>query len=394
VAVSRFRAAEDDYLRALELDPGPDFRYRVLVNRGGMYFQAGRLDRAIADAESAIRLDPGPYQPHALLYQVLRRQGRLADAAAALDRAIERRPDRPDLFRARALLAAGPDADRADFARDLTPDRRDAALRDLDRAIELEKSPLQKADDHVSRGQILVAAGRADQALAAYDTAIRLVPGNATAHRLRAFALLELRRHDEVLAACDRGLALGPPSAELLEARGLARLERKDFRGAIDDFTIALSLSPGSAPLAQHRAWAYLYSDAFRLAAADFDAALGIDPGLGDAYGGRALARIGLGSWRDALADADQAVRLATSGQKQRVLFNAARVYAQALRPASEEVSRRGQAALSLYRQLRGRAAALLLESARQVPTDRRERFWRDVVASDPILRPFLPGPG
>jgi hypothetical protein len=69
-------------------------------------------------------------------------------------------------------------------------------------------------------------------------------------------------------------------------------------------------------------------------------------------------------------------------------------VYAHALRPAADEVSRRGEPALALHRQLRGRVAWLLRESAGQLPPQERDSFWRKVVASDPVLKPFLPGPG
>src|SRR5262249_59118999 len=75
-----FAAAEGDYRRALELDASPRFRYAVLVNRGGMYVQSGRLDQAAADLEAAIQLNPRPHQPHAVLFHVRQRQGRLHDA--------------------------------------------------------------------------------------------------------------------------------------------------------------------------------------------------------------------------------------------------------------------------------------------------------------------------
>jgi hypothetical protein len=93
------------------------------------------------------------------------------------------------------------------------------------------------------------------------------------------------------------------------------------------------------------------------------------------------------------MADVESAVRLASGPQKQRAYFNAARVHALALKFAAEEVSRHGAAGLSLYRRLRDRASALLLESVRQLPADKQALFWRDVVASDPVLRPFVSGP-
>jgi len=249
----------------------------------------------------------------------------------------------------------------------------------------------QTAEDHAERGRLLVASGKTQEALSAYDAALRIVPDDLKALRLRTLALLELERYDDVLAACDAFLAKGKPSAELLEIRGQARLARKDFGGAISDYTVALSLTPDSAALSNRRGWAYLFSDAFKLALADFDAAVRLDPGLGHAYSGRGLALVSLGRWRDAVADVETAVRLATAGLKQQAYYNAARVHALSLKFAADEVSRSGEAGLSVYRRLRERASALLLESVRQLPPDRQARFWRDVVASDPVLRPFIP---
>ena len=391
-AAESFAAALDDYHHALELRPSPDLRYVLLVNRGGMYLQASQLDQAFADGEAAVGLNAKPYHAHALLFQIRQRQGRLEEAARALDRAIERQPDRPELFRARALLVAHSQKTEGNKSRDLTPAQRALAIRDLEQAIRLDpKDRPQTAEDHAERGRLLFASGQTTEALAAYDAALRIVPENLNALRLRTVALLELERYDDVLAACDAFLATGKSSADLLEVRGQARLARRDFGGAISDYTVALSLNPDSAALANRRGWAYLFSDAFKLALADFDAAIRLDPDLAHAYSGRGLALVSLGRWRDAVADVETAVRLATAGLRQQALYNAARVYALSLKFAAEEVSRRGEAGLSLHRRLRDRAAALLLESVRQLPADRQALFWREVVASDPVLRPFIP---
>ena len=108
-AAESFAAAQDDYRQAIELRPSPDLLYVLLVNRGGMNLQAGRLDEAIADVESAAKQNARPFYAHALLAQIYQQQGSLDQAAIALDRAIERQPDRPELFRA-PLLAYRPTA--------------------------------------------------------------------------------------------------------------------------------------------------------------------------------------------------------------------------------------------------------------------------------------------
>jgi eukaryotic-like serine/threonine-protein kinase len=391
-AAELFAAAEDDYRHALEMRIDVNFRYILLVNRGGMYLHAGRLDQAQADLEAAVLLNAKPYHAHALLAQVFQQRGRLDQAALTLDRAIERQRDRPELFRARALFVSRHHGKEGGRPQGPTPSQRSQAIRDLDEAIRLEPedSP-QTADDHTERGRLLFASGQTAAAVDAYDAALRIAPESLKALRLRALALLEQEKFDDVLAASDAFLARGKPSADLLEIRGQARLARKEFGGAISDYTVALSLTPGSPALYNRRGWAYLLAEAIKPAVADFEAAVRLDPGLGHAYSGRGLARVSLGRWRDALADVETAVRLASATEKQRAFFNAARVTALSLKFAAAEVTRHGEPGVALCRKLRDRAAALLLQSVQQLPPDRRGAFWRDVVASDPVLRPFIP---
>jgi eukaryotic-like serine/threonine-protein kinase len=391
-AAESMSAALNDYRLVLDQNPSPQLLYVLLVNRGGMYLEDGRLDQAIADAEAAVKLNGKPYHAHALLAQILEKKGRHGDAALALGRAIERQPDRPELFRARAMLVARQHSVTPGKPTAVTPAQRAMAIRDLDQAIRLQPDDTpQKADDHAELGRLFFASGQTPEAMSAYDKALRMFPDSLKALRLRTLALLEQERFDEVLAACDAFLAKGKPSADLLEIRGQARLARKNWSGAIGDYAVALSMNPDSAPLHNRRGWAYLLTDAYKLALADFDDALLLDHELGHAYSGRGLAKVSLGRWRDALIDVEAAVRLATTGLKQQALYNAARVNALAARYASEEVSRRGEAGLNLYRQLRERARALLRESVHQLPPEKQAPFWRDVVASDPVLRPLIP---
>src|SRR5262249_8099031 len=109
-AAAAFDAALVDYGRALERLTTDDFRYVLLVNRGGMFLQAGRFAESRADLEAAIQLKPDLYQAHATLGQLHQRQGLLHLASRALGLAIERTTDpatRVALHRTRALLHAG-----------------------------------------------------------------------------------------------------------------------------------------------------------------------------------------------------------------------------------------------------------------------------------------------
>ena len=351
------QAAEADYRTALDRHPGNDLRYVLLVNRGGMYLRSGRIDSAIADLEAAIRLNPRAYQAHATLGQLYQQADRLDDASQALGRAIERAPDnaaRVALRRGRGRLYAN--------RRNLSQERLEAALADLDEAVRLEpENGDSKASDHVERARLLFGGGRFKDAIAACAAAIAVVPDQPAAHQLRISSLMALKRYDEVLDSCNVFLAGKEPTAEILEIRGLARLERENYSGAIDDYGQALGLRSAQdretrTRLLNKRGWAYQFADAARLALADFEASLKLDRNQSDALAGRGLARIRLGEWRPALADADASLRLAESSppaerdpeSTRQAYFNAARIYAQAVDFSAGEVSKQGERDLPL----------------------------------------------
>jgi serine/threonine protein kinase/tetratricopeptide (TPR) repeat protein len=393
-ADTSFKAAETDYRSALDRHPGDDLRYVLLVNRGGMYLRAGRLEDAIAELESAIRLNPTAYQAYATLGQLYQQLDRLDEASQALSRAIARAPDSPTrlaLHRGRARLFAS--------RRHLPAEHRAAALADLDEAIRLDpENGEPKSSDHAERARLLFGAARFEEALAASDAAIAIVPGQPSAHQLRISSLMALKRHGEVLDSCNTFLAREQPTVEILEIRGLARLARQDFSGAIDDYGQALGLRSAQdretrTRLLNKRGWAYHFADAPRLARDDFEASLKLDNNQSDALAGRGLARVRLGEWRTAVADAEASLRLAASASSipgdpestRQAYFNAARIYAQAVEFAAADVSNQGERAVALYRSYRARALDLLDQALRQITDPARRRELLD----DPALKPL-----
>lgn len=99
---------------------------------------------------------------------------------------------------------------------------------------------------HSLRGQILLAQGRGEEALSAFDDGIALNPssvaGGAQMH-FRCRALLLLARYDDAIESCERGMAFGPewPDYMLLAA---AYALRGDARQAALAKTELLKLQP------------------------------------------------------------------------------------------------------------------------------------------------------
>jgi eukaryotic-like serine/threonine-protein kinase len=385
-AARGFENAEADYDRAWKLlaqMPNDELRYVLLVNRGVLRFQHGKLDQAATDLQAAIQLNDHLYHPHEGLARVYLKQGKPDEAVGQFGLAIERKSDLAALYRGRADVHLA--------RQDPTPAQRAQALGDLAQAIRLERPENRVlARDHTNRGRLLALEHRDADALAAWDVALKVDRDHLEAHSLRIDLLLRLKRYDDVIRSCDALIARGKATPAIYELRGLARAERKDFAGAIEDVTSAMALlppdqAPKRAALLSRRGWLYIVADAPRLALHDFQAAIQLDPSIGDAYNGRGFARLRLGEHRDAVADAEKA--LGTGKPTSHLFYNAARVYALAAIVAAADVRKNGQETVTLVARYQDRATGLLREALKRMPDDQRASFWRDVVPADPALR-------
>ena len=212
---------------------------------------------------------------------------------------------------------------------------------------------------------MLLSDGKLAKALESFDLALALKKDNALAQRLRAETLFRLGRFSEVITAFDRYLESGKPMESVYRGRGLARAELGQYPGAIDDFTKALELHPTSAVQA-YRGWTRLVVDAPKLALRDFELAVELDSRNGDAYNGRGFARAALGRHQEAALDAASAIRLGPPSP--RLLYNAARIYAQCPGTGPQ------------------RALDLIQKALGMLPEEERAVFWSTNIRSDTAM--------
>jgi eukaryotic-like serine/threonine-protein kinase len=346
-------AADADFQKASQLPLDDNAHYVLSVHRGVLRIRQERFEDAITDLRSAIERKPRAYQAYVNLAQAYRRLGKVDLALEQLDRAVELEPGLAHLYRLRARLR-------------LERNESDLALGDFDQAIQRENtnSPYQ-VDDHVERGRLLLSSGKFALALESFDAALSLQKDHSLGQRLRAETLFRLGRFVEVIKAFDRYLETGKPRESVYQGRGLARAELGQYPGAIEDFTKALELHPTSAVQA-YRGWTHLVVDAPKLALRDFELAIELDPNNGDAYNGRGLARVGLGRHREAVDDAAEALRRGPTSP--RLIYNAARIYAQCPGPYRERALKLIEKALSL------------------LPAEDRRAFWSTHIRSDAAL--------
>jgi tetratricopeptide (TPR) repeat protein len=193
-------------------------------------------------------------------------------------------------------------------------------LRFIDAAMLIER---KSASIHNSRGNVLVALQRFDEALASYDNAVALKSDYAEAFCNRGGALQELKRFDEALANYDRAIALKPDSAEALCNRGLALQELNRFDEALASYDNAIALKSDYAEAFCGRGAALQALERRDEALANYDQAIALKPDFVDAFCNRAAALRELKRLDEALANYDKAIALKydhADGYKNRAL--------------------------------------------------------------------------
>jgi tetratricopeptide (TPR) repeat protein len=222
--------------RAIGLDPR---RTEAYFLRGSAWERKNQLPRAIADLTEAIRLDPQHAPAYTNRGGVWLQLNEIDRALADLDRAIRLDPRDETAYVNRGNARI----------RKNEPDR---ALADLDEAIRLDRADPMAFNN---RGWARQVKGEYDQALADYDQAIRLDPHLVLAYVNRSSVLATLHQTDGALADCDKAIELDPGSAPAYRTRGHIWLERDEPHKALADLDEAIRLEPDNPEPHNDRAW-------------------------------------------------------------------------------------------------------------------------------------------
>jgi tetratricopeptide (TPR) repeat protein len=217
-----------DCNRAIRLDPA---YANAFANRGAARYAMKDYERAIADYTQALRLDPSDAVAYNDRGNLLRSRGQDDRAIADYDAAIKLNPGYayPYNGRANAWRAKG-DIDRA--------------LADYDHAIRLNPS---YATAIVNRGAAWRIKGDSDRAIADYDAAIRLNPADASAFNSRGNAYNDRQDYERAVADFSTAIRLDPNATASYRSRGYANFCQVRFEAAASDLAHAVEREPGDA---------------------------------------------------------------------------------------------------------------------------------------------------
>jgi len=199
----------------------------AFIARGNAHSSLKQYDRAIADYDQAIALNPGlavAYSNRGLAYADKQQYDR---AIADYDQAIAVNPDYTRAYYGRGRAHA----DKRQF---------DRAIADFDQAIKLD--PRYAAAYH-QRGLALTMTRQYERARADYNLAIELEPDNARRYNGRCWGLaIAGKALDQALADCNTAIRLAPNTREYLDSRGLVHFKAGRLSAAEQDYSAAIAL--------------------------------------------------------------------------------------------------------------------------------------------------------
>ena len=281
--------AERLYLQLMTAAPRESAAPHLL---GVVRAQQGRNAEALALIGKALEIRPDAPEMLSNYGNVLKSQGRFAEALASYDRALAVKPD---------YVAAI--AKRGQVLRDLG--RLDEALAATDKALTFHPGHPEALS---IRGVILSDLGRHDEALASYDRALAVARDFPDVWNNRALTLKEMKRLAEALASVERALVLHPTFAEAHNNRGVILFELRRMGEALTSYGQALSFNPDYAEALNNRAVTLWSLKRFAESLADCDAALAVRPGFADALFNRGNALLESGKPQEALECYEQAL--------------------------------------------------------------------------------------
>ncbi|MGI8438528.1 MAG: tetratricopeptide repeat protein [Chthoniobacterales bacterium] len=234
-----FDQAIYDFSFALRLNPDARHTAELYGNRGGAYAGNDDLERAMADADGAVKVDPeyfGGYQVRGLVHYLKRE---FEAALAEFKTALRLNPSYSQLY-----------VNRGNVFRALGDQVR--ARADFDRAITLGPTNFYA---FINRGNSYVESGNVEAALADFHRSIVINPHQGEAYCDRAMLYMDQGKFSEALKDWNDYVRLNPTDMRGYAARGFAYSKQGNYRDAVADLQKAIELASANAELLNALAW-------------------------------------------------------------------------------------------------------------------------------------------
>ena len=226
--LDQYDAAIRNLPAALNMKPERNTTAAIYSWRADAYIHKGEFNKAIADADQSIRLNPHYYGGYLERGIVYRRTGNLAKAIWDYDTVIRLNPNFARAYYDRAIVYG-------------LKGNHKQAIRDNTEAIRLNPND---PDFYYNRGIFYQAIGSLDKAMADYNEAIRRAPKEFNNYCGRASVFEDIGQLNKASADYDQVIRLNPRNASGYVFRGYAYFAKGNYKAAALDFQKATQLSP------------------------------------------------------------------------------------------------------------------------------------------------------
>jgi len=299
----------EDFARSHEAEKE---RLRGVMKQGEGKYNAGDYDGALTDFAQLwvnfntywnAEIDPEPRYYENLRNETLKRRDRIKLIMPQIKQAVDNPVfDRRQLDSAAALV---------NEVLQLQPGNTVAQGYKAAIAGKLSGGDIKtKSDDAIKRGDQLATERKWQDAVKAYDEAIKADPANSNGYRLRGRAKREAGDFRGSLSDFNKAIELDPNNYQSWLGRGLTKDKSGDKSGAMADFDRGIAINPNYAAGYIYRASVKLDLKDWAGAKADYDRALSIDPKNAASYSNRAYAKGNLADRNGAVADYTKAIEL------------------------------------------------------------------------------------
>jgi tetratricopeptide (TPR) repeat protein len=207
--------------------------------RGVQLAKQGKLDEAMAELETAIELQPDYWQGHVNAAVVLIDQGKLDEAMSRLKKVLQANPDRAHAYgSAGVVLARG--------------GKLDEAMDHFRKALELDPG---YAEAHSNLASLLQKQGRLEEATAHFFWAMDLRQDNPRAHFELASVLLERQMIDLAIEHLDQALELDPQLLDAHLVLAKTRAAQGNYAAAVAQLEKAAAADPNNLRPVNDLAW-------------------------------------------------------------------------------------------------------------------------------------------
>ncbi|MBD2047932.1 tetratricopeptide repeat protein [Coleofasciculus sp. FACHB-64] len=184
--------------------------------------------------------------------------------------------------------------------------RNEEALNAYDKALKIRPEYLEAWN---GRGQILFNLNKYKEAIEAYDKAIQISPESFEAWAGRGYVLDKLEQYKEAIDSFEKALTINPNSPEVWNGRGEAMTNLQQYQEAIESFDKAVQFKPDYYQAWYSRGWTLHNLQKYEEAIASYDKAVESKSDYSQAWYNRGNSLMSLQRYQDAIESYDKAVR-------------------------------------------------------------------------------------